>query len=217
MLLALAGVLLSEGSARAEPAEADAHAFHRLGVTFNLLGPLNSTYQGSVEWLVTARDSLTLAPWYAKGHAESENTLHIDFNYAGSKTYYRVDFAGEGLDVQYRHYFGGWYGGNGPFIAPGLDMALFQVDGTTTDYTMDVGEGPPARLPGQRFAYVGPTADLGIQAAVAWGLTFGGSLGVRYRFVMGDLDRSALPYTFDTAHGPGFGARVRAWVGWSFL
>ncbi len=202
--------------ARAAP-EPPNDAFHHVGVTTNLLGPLNDTYQASIEGVVDPRWSFTVAPWIASGRATGGERA---FEFWGDFSVYTVKFDAVGIDTQVRRYVGPWRGASGPFVAVGLDGSRFRLKGDGCRYPL-LGErsAPPCDNGREsRITYVGPTADMGAQLVLPVGFTVGGSIGLRYRFVPdGDIHALTLPSTFDAAHGPGFGLRLRAFIGWSFL
>lgn len=205
-------IVLCVPTAAAQPAPVAEPVYKRFLVSFDPLGLLSNRYGLSFEAVFATRDSVTAYPWFVYGES------------SGSPKLFGTDEAvvqtlALGLDVQYRRYIlshSSEFGARGLFVAPGLEAARY-VTRTYVSYSRCT---PTER---HDWTYLGPSIDIGVQEVFRPGLTIGGSVGFRYRVVVGDdsewvklVENKETPAGWGLSHGPGFGVRLRLWLGWAF-
>lgn len=211
-ITAAISIVLCVPTAAAQPASVAEPVYNRFLVSFDPLGLLSDRYGLSFEAVFTPRDSVTAYPWFVYGES------------TGSPKLFGTDEAvvqtrALGLDVQYRRYVlfhRSELGARGLFVAPGLEAARY-VTLTCVSYSRCT---PTER---HDWTYLGPSIDVGVQEVFRPGLTIGGSVGFRYRVVVGDdsewvkqVEDKETPVGWRLSHGPGVGVRLRLWLGWAF-
>jgi hypothetical protein len=210
---------------RSAAARADDVPYEHVVGSFEGLGALGERYGASLELIVSPRDAFTLYPWTAGGASTGTHGLLSGVFTSRPTTSYTVQTRAEGIDLQYRRYVmphgAAGRGARGAFFAVGVEAASFVTHGIGCTQTYrdsgssDITCVPPVH---QAWTYVAPSLDVGGQAILPFGLTFGGSVGARYRVVAdGDLDESVMPFAWSVSHGSGLRPRIRAWLGWAFL
>jgi hypothetical protein len=184
----------------------------------DVLGALIGRFGVEVQYLARPQDGFVFYPWVLESNDSGSPGLFDgdpDFSYPTRTT-------AEGLDLQYRHYFGS-SGARGFFVAPGLEVQHFATETAATcvpgayEYNHPGGEtcAPPVATD-QDFTYLGVSVDMGGQAVFRSGLMIALSVGAHYRSALGSLV-GTQPFEWELTEGPGLRPRLRLSAGWAWF
>ena len=219
-----------ENAAAASPAAEE--DFHRVAITFEVLGLLESRYAVATEVVLTPRNSLVVSGFYSQSDISGDTSF---LTFGGPSEYYQdTATRAYGFELQYRRYLASIKSrhlssaSSGPFIAPGFEVQHFQTstlhvfDANTCmrdqyDYRGPCDAPPQAPAAAQDWWYVGGSLDLGFQLQTRLGFVASASIGAHWRFPTSTIDESQYPWGWEAAHGSGLRPRFRLQIGWGFL